>query len=125
MKLLIKIIILLSSQQPSEKNNKKINKPVVANPGERDALCVAFSAATPLVPRTSEAYAGFLFFISYFKQNFCYHDFFYYFETPRASEADEDFEILFFIIYFKQSFCYHDFFYHFETPHTSEAYEFY
>ena len=71
------------------KKIKKINKPVVTNPGERDALCVAFSAATPLVPRTSEAYAGFLFFISYFKQNFCYHDFFYHFETPHTSEAYE------------------------------------
>ena len=38
-----------------KKNNKKINKPVVANPGKRDTLCVAFSAATPLVPRASEA----------------------------------------------------------------------
>ena len=91
MKLLIKIIILLSSQQPSEKNNKKINKPVVANPGERDALCVAFSAATPLVPSASEADEDFeiLFFIIYFKQSFCYHDFFYHFETPHTSEAYE------------------------------------
>ena len=42
-------------------------------------------------PSASEADEDFeiLFFIIYFKQSFCYHDFFYHFETPHTSEAYE------------------------------------